>query len=74
MTKPNVTRGRYRQLRGRIIAAWGRLTADEDARLEGDAEVVLGAAEERLGLARARALEAIDAGANALAKQLKKAL
>lgn len=71
MTNPSVTRGRFRQLRGRAKALWGKLVNDESTRLEGDAEVVLGALEERVSTARTRALSAIDAGAAAVARRLK---
>lgn len=71
MNNPSVTKGRFRQLRGRVKAAWGKLVNDESTRLEGDADVVLGALEERVGAARTRVLSTIDAGANALAKRLK---
>lgn len=73
MTNPSVSRGRFKQLRGRIKAAWGKVTGDETARIEGDTDVVLGAVEERLGEARNRALSAIDAGAKAIAKRIKPA-
>lgn len=83
MTNPSVNQGRWMQLRGRLKAAWGRLTHDEGLRLEGNAEVVLGALEQRLGTERKRvlsaldaerkrALSALDAGVNAISKRLKR--
>jgi uncharacterized protein YjbJ (UPF0337 family) len=73
MTNPSVNHGRWTQLRGRIKSAWGKLTHDEDLRIEGNAEVVLGAVEQRLGSERNRVLAAIDAGAKAISRRVKRA-
>lgn len=73
MTKPSVNQGRWKQIRGRIKAAWGRLTHDEELRVEGNADVVLGAVEERLGAERHRVLSTLENGARAIAKRLRRA-
>ncbi len=66
-----MTHGRFRKIRGRIKAAWGKLTGNDALQLEGDTDVALGSVEERVGDARNRAVRAIDRGADAIAKRLR---
>ncbi|MGI6209476.1 MAG: CsbD family protein [Anaerolineae bacterium] len=44
--------GRWRQLRGRVKAAWGDLTDDELDRIEGRRDQLIGLLQEKTGEAR----------------------
>ncbi len=65
--------GRWLQIRGRIKRAWGELVGNDDITAEGNAEVVTGAVEESIGVARREAGREIARGADALASYAKRA-
>jgi uncharacterized protein YjbJ (UPF0337 family) len=65
--------GRWLQARGRVKRAWGALVGDETLEAEGNAEVVAGAIEESIGVAKREAAREIARGADALASYAKKA-
>ncbi len=65
--------GRWRQLQGRAKRMWGRLTGNDDLAAQGNAEVVAGAVEESIGVARREAAREIARGADAVARFAKKA-
>jgi uncharacterized protein YjbJ (UPF0337 family) len=68
-----VQSGRWMQLRGRAKRAWGELVGDEQITAEGNADVVVGAAQESIGVAQVAAAREIARGADTLAAYAKKA-
>jgi uncharacterized protein YjbJ (UPF0337 family) len=65
--------GRWAQVRGRVKRAWGGLVGDEQLAAEGNAEVVAGALEESMGIARREAAREVTRGVDAVASLAKKA-
>ena len=53
----DVLEGNWKQLRGRVKEAWGKLTDDDLDRIEGKADRLIGVLQERYGYARDRAEE-----------------
>jgi uncharacterized protein YjbJ (UPF0337 family) len=47
--------GRWKEVRGQLKSRWGRLTADDLARIEGCTEELFGALQRRYGLVRDQA-------------------
>jgi len=69
----NIQSGRWLQIRGRAKRAWGELVGNDDLAAEGNAEVVAGALEESLGVAKKQAAREISRTADTLASYAKKA-
>jgi uncharacterized protein YjbJ (UPF0337 family) len=65
--------GRWMQVRGRAKRAWGRLVGNESRTAEGNAEVVAGALQESIGVAKRAAAREVSQGVDAVAKIVKKA-
>ena len=65
--------GRWLQFRGRVKRAWGALVGNDAIAAEGNADVVAGAVEESIGVAKREAAREISRGADALASYAKKA-
>lgn len=51
----DVTKGTFKQIKGKIKQQWGKLTDDEIDQMEGNAEILAGKLQERYGLDRAEA-------------------
>jgi uncharacterized protein YjbJ (UPF0337 family) len=64
--------GRWLQLRGRTKRAWARLTGNERLASEGNADVVAGALEESVGIARRRAAQQLTRTVDRLANATKR--
>jgi len=69
----NIRSGRWIQIRGRIKRAWGELVGNEEMTAEGNADVVAGALEESIGVAKREAAREISRGADTVASYAKKA-
>jgi uncharacterized protein YjbJ (UPF0337 family) len=69
----DIHEGRWLQWKGRIKRAWGALIGDDWVEAEGNAEVVTGAVQESLGVAKREAAREVARGADAIAKLAKKA-
>lgn len=55
ITMGDVTKGTFKQIKGKIKQQWGKLTDDEIDQMEGNAEILAGKLQERYGLDRAEA-------------------
>lgn len=51
----NISKGNFRQLRGKIKEQWGKLTDDEIDEMEGKADILAGKLQERYGWEREEA-------------------
>ncbi|HTQ47503.1 MAG TPA: CsbD family protein [Polyangiaceae bacterium] len=69
----DIHEGRWLQWKGRAKRAWGVFTGDERVEAEGNAEVVTGAVQESLGVAKREASRGVARGADAIARFAKKA-
>jgi uncharacterized protein YjbJ (UPF0337 family) len=69
----DIQTGRWLQIRGRAKRAWGELVGNDTIAAEGNADVVAGAVEESIGVAKREAAREIARGADALAGYAKKA-
>ena len=69
----DIQSGRWLQIRGRAKRAWGQMVGNDDIAAEGNAEVVAGALEESLGVAKQTAAREISRTADTLASYAKKA-
>ena len=69
----DIQSGRWLQIRGRARRAWGELVGNDDIAAQGNAEVVAGALEESLGVAKQQAAREISRTADTLASYAKKA-
>jgi uncharacterized protein YjbJ (UPF0337 family) len=69
----DIRNGRWLQIRGRVKRAWGELVGNETVTAEGNAEVVTGAVEESIGIAKREAAREIARGADTVASYAKKA-
>jgi uncharacterized protein YjbJ (UPF0337 family) len=65
--------GRWVQWRGRAKRAWGRLVGNEVMTAEGNADVIAGALQESIGVARKEASREVTRGVDAVADFAKKA-
>jgi uncharacterized protein YjbJ (UPF0337 family) len=54
-------KGKWTQIKGAVKSQWGKLTDDDLAVIEGDAEKLVGKIQERYGIARAEAKSRVDA-------------
>ena len=57
---PEILKGRWNQLRGDIRARWGKLTDDDVAQIQGQAEKMIGKLQERYGYKREQAEKEIN--------------
>lgn len=69
----DINAGRWLQLKGRAKRAWGALVGDAQVEAEGNADVVTGALQESVGVAKREAAREVARGADVLAKLAKKA-
>jgi uncharacterized protein YjbJ (UPF0337 family) len=69
----DIREGRWLQLKGRARRAWGSWIGNENVEAQGNAEVVAGALQESLGVAKREASREVSRGADAVAKLAKKA-
>ncbi len=67
-----IRHGKWMQLSGRTKRAFGRLFGADDLAARGDAEIVAGALEESLGLAKQKAVDGISVGVDKLAASTKR--
>jgi uncharacterized protein YjbJ (UPF0337 family) len=65
--------GRWLQLRGKAKRAWGRIVGNESVTAEGNADVIAGALQESIGVARKGAVREVSRGVDAVAEFAKKA-
>jgi uncharacterized protein YjbJ (UPF0337 family) len=56
----DVFKGKWHQLKGEVKSQWGKLTDDDLARAEGDAEKLIGRVQERYGYQRDQAKREVD--------------
>ncbi len=69
----DIHEGRWMQWKGRARRAWGAFIGDPQVEAEGNAEVVTGAVQESIGVAKREAAREVTRGADALARLAKKA-
>jgi uncharacterized protein YjbJ (UPF0337 family) len=69
----DIHNGRWLQLRGRVKRAWGELVGNDRIAADGNAEIVAGALEESVGVAKRSAAREIARSADMLASYAKKA-
>lgn len=69
----DIHEGRWLQWKGRAKRAWGEFIGDEQVEAKGNAEVVTGAVQESIGVAKREAAREVARGADALARLAKKA-
>lgn len=67
-----IRHGRWLQLRGRLKRAFGRFFGYDGLAAEGDAEIVAGALEESIGIAKRKAVLRITSGVDRVAAQTKR--
>ena len=67
-----IREGRWLQLRGKAKRAWGRLVGDDELAAEGNADVIAGALEESLGVAKKEAVKNVSRGVDRLAAATKR--
>lgn len=67
-----IRHGRWLQFSGRIKRSWGNFWGIDDLVTRGEAEVVAGALEESLGVAKRRAIETVNRGVDRLAASTKR--
>jgi uncharacterized protein YjbJ (UPF0337 family) len=68
----DIREGRWLQIQGRAKRAWARVTGNESLAAEASAEVITGALQESVGVARAEAARKIERGVDAIASLAKK--
>ncbi len=68
----DILNGRWMQLRGRAKRAWARLMGDERGVNEANADIVTGALEESLGIARRDAAKKVTRAVDRLAGATKR--
>ena len=57
---PEILKGKWNQVKGDIRTRWGKLTDDDVAQIQGQAEKMIGKLQERYGYQRERAEREID--------------
>lgn len=67
-----IKQGRWKQITGKSKRAWGRLVGNEDLAARGEAEIVAGALEESMGIAKERAVSTVTRGVDRFAATTKK--
>lgn len=60
MINQNIAGGNWKELKGRIQAAWGQLTQDELEITKGDALVIAGLVQKKYGIAQEEARSKIN--------------
>jgi len=65
--------GRWRQVVGKAKRTWGRIVGSDVMTAEGNADVVSGALQESIGVARKTAVDEVTRGVDAVASFAKKA-
>jgi uncharacterized protein YjbJ (UPF0337 family) len=65
--------GRWRQVLGKAKRTWGRLVGNDAITAEGNADVVSGALQESIGVARKGAVNEVTRGVDAVASFAKRA-
>lgn len=53
-------KGKWKQLKGKAKAQWGKLTDDDIDKLEGNTEALIGKVQERYGIARDEAKQQVE--------------
>lgn len=61
MVNQDIIAGKWKQLAGKAKTAWGGLTDDDWARIDGNAERLAGVIQERYGKTREEAQREVDA-------------
>jgi Uncharacterized protein conserved in bacteria len=61
MVNQDIIAGKWKQLAGKAKTAWGDLTDDDWARIDGNAERLAGVIQERYGKTREEAQREVDA-------------
>lgn len=61
MTNSDIMKGKWKQMRGKVQAKWGKLTNDDLDRIDGRSEQLEGILQERYGIAREQARKEIQA-------------
>ena len=56
----DILRGNWKQLKGKIVRQWGRLTDDELDRIAGDRDILIGKIQEHYGRTREDAEQELD--------------
>ncbi|HEX8794135.1 MAG TPA: CsbD family protein [Polyangiaceae bacterium] len=69
----DIHEGRWLQWKGRAKRAWGAWIGDAQVEAEGNADVVTGAVQESIGVAKREASREVTRGAEAIARLAKKA-
>lgn len=67
----NIWQGKYRQVRGEFKRGWGKFTDNDQQRLEGELDRVLGLVQQRYGYTRERAVNEIEHYVGRYGKQAK---
>jgi uncharacterized protein YjbJ (UPF0337 family) len=60
MINENIAGGNWKELKGRIQAAWGKLTHDELETTKGDALVIAGLIQQKYGIAQEDARKKVN--------------
>lgn len=66
----DILKGQWKQLRGRVKAAWGQLTDDELDEIDGEREVLIGKIQSRYGYNRMKAEQEVDRFMNDLDRSM----
>lgn len=53
-------KGKWKQLKGKAKAQWGKLTDDDIDQMEGNTEALVGKVQERYGIARDEAKQQVE--------------
>jgi uncharacterized protein YjbJ (UPF0337 family) len=69
----DIREGRWLQWKGRAKRAWGAFFGNDAVEAEGNVDVVTGALQESMGVAKREAAREVARGADVLAKLAKKA-
>jgi len=69
----DIQEGRWLQMKGRVKRAWGALMGDTQVEADGNADVVTGAVQESIGVAKREAAREVTRGADAIVQLAKKA-
>jgi uncharacterized protein YjbJ (UPF0337 family) len=69
----DIREGRWLQLRGKAKRGWGKLVGSDAVTAEGNADVVAGAVQESIGIAKRDAAREVSEGVDAAARFVKKA-
>ena len=56
----DILKGQWKQLEGRVLGQWGKLTDDDLAMIKGDRDVLLGKIQEHYGRTRDEAMKDVD--------------